>query len=471
MRYWRIFALSYRHPYLPNTAEQKKELLSALGLKDIDDLFCDIPEKYLLKNLLSLPAGKPELEVINTIQTQLKKNRSLLDGPSFLGGGVWAHYIPTIVNMVAGRSEFVTSYTPYQAEISQGMLQTIFEYQSLLAELLDMDVVNASLYDWATGIGEAALMAARFSRRYTFLVPENIHPNRLDVLETYTEPAKVIIKQVAMNPTTGQMDLDDLKQQLTEEIAGVYIENPSYLGTLETQVEEISDLTHQNGSLFVVGVDPTSLGLIKPPGSYGADIVVGEAQPLGSPVSFGGPLLGILACRDDLKLIRQMAGRIMGMTTTLDGEDRGYVMTLATREQHIRRERATSNICSNEALMTVRSAIYLAAMGPEGMRQLSETCLYNAAYAQQELAKIPGIKSPKFTAPHFKEFVVDFTETGKTVDEVNKKLLIAGIQGGKALKGEFENLGESMLLCFTELHSKKDIDALVTEIRTIIGGN
>jgi len=457
------------HPYIPNSnPEIKQELMREIGIKSIEELYADIPEKYLLKKPLNLPEAMSEFEIKRHIETLLSKNRTCEDMPIFLGAGCWPHYVPAVVKEVVQRSEFLTSYTPYQPEISQGMLQALFEYQSMICELTAMDVANCSMYDWASALGEAARMASRVTRRNEILVPRIMHPERRATLKTYTEPADISIKEVAYNPETGQIDLGDLESKISNKTAAVYVENPSYLGFVEEHVDEISGLAHKHGSLFIVGVDPTSLGILKPPGEYGADIVVGEAQPLGNPMNFGGPLLGIFACRDDLNLVRQMPGRIIGLTTTTNGDKRGFCMVLQTREQHIRREKATSNICSNEALCAVASAVYMALLGPQGLQELGETIMYKANYAMRLLSSIKGVKTPVFKSAHFKEFTVNFDGAGLSVKEVNEKLLKMGVHGGKDISREFPELGQTALYCVTEIHSKEDIESLAKSLERIV---
>jgi len=460
------------HPYLPNSPKRiRDDLLKEIGISNVNELYSDVSKNLFNKKKLELPRVHSEYEVFKEVRDILKKNKTVLDMPTFLGAGVWPHYVPAVVKAIISRGEFLTSYTPYQAEISQGMLQALFEYQSLMAELLEMPVVNASMYDWASALGEAALMAKRLTKRNVFLVPKIIHPERLYTLKTYAEPAGIKVAQIEVNKATGQLDLNDLESKFSEfegDVAGVYIENPSYLGFLETQVDKIDEITHEKDALFVVGVDPTSLGVIRPPGDYGADIVVGEGQPLGNPLNFGGPLLGIFATKDDMKFIRQMPGRVIGMTKSEDGKYRGFVMTLQTREQHIRRERATSNICSNEALCAVATAIYLSLLGKRGIIELSKTIFYNSHYAMKKLNQINGVKAPYFNAPHFKEFLATFHREGSRVEDVHKGLLCRGIHGGKVIKKEFPEFGESMLFCVTEIHTKEDIDMLISVIRDII---
>ena len=450
------------HPYIPNSVDEiKREMLNAIGAKDINDLYSDIPEKLLLKKELDLPKeGLSECELKRHVENLLSKNHTFSQLTVFLGAGCWPHYVPAVVEEIVRRSEFLTSYTPYQAEISQGMLQALFEYQSMICELTGMMVSNCSMYDWASALGEAARMAVRVKGRNEVLVPKLIHPERASTLKVYSDPAGIRIGEVDYEKESGQLDLDDLQRKMSDKTAAVYVENPAYLGFIETQVNEISQEAHSRGALLIAGVDPTSLGVLKPPGEYGADIVVGEAQPLGNAMNFGGPLLGIMACREDMGLIRQMPGRIIGLTTTQDGKRPGYCMAMQTREQHIRRERATSNICTNEALCAVASAVYMALLGPQGLRELGETILYKANYAVKLLSEIESLKVPFFESVCFKEFTVNFDQTGLAVNEVNKELLEHGIQGGKDVSKEFPELGQTALYCVTEIHSKEEIQRL-----------
>ncbi len=453
------------HPYIPNSvAEIKEKMMEEMGIKSIEDLYADIPVEVRFRRELKVPGPYPEQEVKRRVESLLGRNKRLRC-PPFLGGGVWPHYVPAVVDEVISRAEFLTSYTPYQPEITQGMLQTLFEYQSLICELTGMEVANSSMYDWATALGEAARMAGRLTRRSTILVPYLMSPNRLAVLRTYTEPVEMKVTQVDYDEATGLIDLEDLKEKINGETAAVYVENPSYLGFVEEDVDAIAEVAHDAGALFIVGVDPISLGLLRPPGDYGADIVVGEGQPLGNHMNFGGPLLGIFACRGDRRMIRQMPGRIIGMTTTVDGSERGFVMTLQTREQHIRRERATSNICTNQALCAVAAAVYLSLLGPNGLRELAELITSRAHYAMRRIGELTGVRAPIFSSYHFKEFTVSFE---KSVEEIHRGLLARGIHGGKSLIEEFPELGETALYCVTELHSKEDIDLLVSALEEVL---
>jgi glycine dehydrogenase subunit 1 len=459
------------HPYIPNSQlEIKKQMMLEIGVKNIDELYTDIPEKYRLKKPLNLPATRSEFKVKRHVEALLSKNKTYYDMPMFLGAGCWPHYLPAVVKEIVQRSEFLTSYTPYQPEISQGMLQALFEYQSVICELTNMDVANCSMYDWASALGEVARMAVRVTGRREILIPRIIHPERAKTLQVYAEPVGITIKNTAYNVETGQIDLEDLGSKISEKTAAVYIENPSYLGFIESQVEEIGKEAHDYNALFIVGVDPTSLGILKPPGEYNADIVIGEAQPLGNSMSFGGPLLGIFACRDDMSLIRQMPGRIIGLTSTVDGNTQGFCMALQTREQHIRREKATSNICSNEALCAVASTVYLTLLGPHGFRELGETIMYKTNYAMRLLSEIEGVKAPIFKSAHFKEFTVNFDSTGLSVKDVHEKLLQHNIHGGKDISKEFLEFGNTALYCVTEIHSKEEIDCLAEALRGILTG-
>ena len=462
--------MSQSHPYLPNSTEQtRKKMFEVIGVSNIEELYSDIPQTIRMREPLKIPRQRSQQEAEKEVQELLGKNTSMGENLSFIGGGVWSHYVPPAVDEMVSRTEFLTSYTPYQVEMSQGMLQALFEYQSMICELTGMSVANASLYDWASAIAEAARMATRVTGRNTLLVPQIVHPERLQTLKTYCEPAGIRVEQIGYVEETGQLDMTDLKSKLSPQISSIYIENPSYLGFIVENVEEISRLCKSNGSLFVVGVDPISLGILKPPGDYGADIVVGEGQPLGNHVNFGGPLLGIFACKDDMNLIRHMPGRLIGMTTTTDGAQRGFTMALQTREQHIRRERATSNICTNESLCAVAAAVYMALMGPQGFRELASEIIYRSTYAQRKIGSIRGVRSPLFKSKHFKEFVANFDLTGLLASQILSTLQSSGIQAGIPISPYFPEFGESVLISVTEKHSLKDIDRLASAIDEGVG--
>ena len=443
-------------------------MMKEIGIKDIEELYSDVPPKFRLKKKLKLPNSMSEQEVESYVGKLLRKNKSLRDMSIFLGAGCWPHYVPAAVEEIVQRTEFLTSYTPYQPEISQGILQALFEYQSMICEITAMDVANCSMYDWASALGEAVRMAVRLTHRTEALIPKIIHPERAGALRTYTEPIGLQIKTLGYDKETGQLNLEDLKSKISEKTAAVYIENPTYLGFIEAQVEDIAKEAHSHGASFIVGVDPISLGVLRPPGEYEADIVIGEGQPLGGHMNYGGPLLGIFACKDDMQLIRQMPGRMIGMTTTLDGKRLGFCNALQTREQHIRRENATSNICSNEALCGVAAAVYLTLLGPKGLEELGKTIMSKAQYAMQLLNKIDGVEAPLFNSVHFKEFTVNFSRTKRTVSQIHERLLQKGIHGGKNITEEFSELGETALYCVTEVHSREEIDALAKALKQIM---
>ncbi|WP_048058309.1 aminomethyl-transferring glycine dehydrogenase subunit GcvPA [Pyrococcus yayanosii] len=445
-----------RH-YIPNSAH-KEEMLREIGFSSIEDLFADVP-KGMVKEF-NLPEGKSEFEVFLELNEVLSKNKTVLEMPSFLGAGTYFHYVPAHVKYLIERSEFLTAYTPYQPEISQGILQALFEYQSLIAELVGLPVVNASMYDWGTAMAEAALMTVRLFRgkRKKFVVPKYTHPERMAVLRTYGAGPGIEIETVGWNEK-GQLNLEELKEKV-EGAAGVYIEMPNFFGILEEEIRAIGEITHDAGAFFVVGVDPTVLGIVEAPGELGADIVVGEAAYFGNPMNFGGPRAGIFAVRNDPKLIRQMPGRIIGMTKDAEGK-RAFVMTLQTREQHIRRAKATSNICSNEALVAVAAAIHIASLGPRGIRELGEVILKNTAYLKKRLSEVGEIP---FEAVNFKDVLVRFE---KPYPEIHEALLERNIHGGYYVKPHFPELGEAALFAATETTRKEWVDALIEALKEV----
>jgi len=456
--------LARTHPYIPNSNESiMRQMLKEIDVGRIGDLFRDIPAGLQEKANLAIPERMSEREVKRRVEQTLSKNQSAFDMLCFLGAGIWPHYVPAAIDAVVGRGEFLTSYTPYQPEISQGMLQTLFEYQSMICELTGMDYANSSLYDWSTALGEAGRMAARVTGRNEFLIPHYMHPERLATLRTFSEPADIKTVEVVQDEKTGAVDLSDLKKKLSTRTAGMYLEYPSFLGFVEEAGDEIAKLVHNAGALFVVGCEPISLGVLKSPGEFGADVVVGEGQPLGSYMNYGGPLLGIFACRGE-SVLRQMPGRVIGKTTTQDGTQDAYCMALQTREQHIRREKATSNICTNEALLALAASMYLSLLGPKGIVELCSVILDRTQYAINRLRNLKGIMVPKFDAFHFMEFTVNFDKTGKKLSAINDELLKVGIQGGLDLTKYYPELGQSALYCVTEVHSHDDIDILADKL-------
>jgi glycine dehydrogenase subunit 1 len=447
------------HRFIPNASEQiRDQMLREIGVKSIDELYSDIPSKVLLKKPLEIEGFESEQEVRLHLDRLLSENRSAVDQQVFLGAGIYNHYIPAAVKAIVARTEFQTSYTPYQAEVSQGLLQALFEFESMIADLTMMEAVNSSLYDGSTALGEAARMAVRVTGRYKVLVPRNLHPDKLSVLRNYSYPVGIQIIPYDYDPETGGLDMDDLQSKLDRETAAVYCEVPSFFGILDPEAARIPSLCHEKGALSITCFDPISLGGLKSPGSYGTDIVIAEGQSISSEMNFGGPSLGIIGCRGD-SLLRQMPGRLIGMTTTIDGKDKAFSMVLQTREQHIRREKATSNICTNEALLGVGAAVYLSLLGPNGLRQLFETILTKTNYAIRRLSELRQATVPKFSAQHYQEFVASF-RAGNRVSRINQKLLAQGIQGGKSLVADFPELGESSLYCVTEIHTAEAVERL-----------
>jgi glycine dehydrogenase subunit 1 len=437
--------------YMPNTADDHRSMLTAIGVERFEDLLAEIPARARLNRPLALPPALSELEVRREIGGLLDRNAHADRSPCFLGAGAYDHAIPSIVPFLASRSEFSTSYTPYQAEMSQGLLQTIFEFQTMVCELTGMDVANASMYDGASALAEAALMACRVTKRSRIAVAGTIHPHHRAVLTTYLSGISHPIHTVRI--MDGRADPDDLRRSLTDDTAAVLVQHPNFLGNLE-DVAAIAEAAHSRGALAVASVDPLSLGLLAPPGVWGADVAVGEGQALGNPMSFGGPFVGFMATKKEF--MRQIPGRIVGATVDTKGRP-GYCLTLQAREQHIRRERATSNICTNQALMALTASIYLATLGPNGLREVGEQCVAKSHYAAERIAGVKGF-SRAAAAPFFKEFVV---RTPRPPADINAALLKAGIIGGLDL-GRFDAAWTNhWLVCVTEKRTREEIDRLV----------
>ena len=436
--------------YLPHTAEDRAEMLAAIGVKDSMELYADVLDNIRLHRPLALGEPLSEREVATYFQKLAAANANLQEYACFLGAGAYDHFIPSTVGHVLGRSEFYTAYTQYQPEISQGYLQALWEYQSMICEITGMPVANASMYDGATAMAEAALLSCHVTRRNEIVVARSVHPNYRAVLETYAKDFGFIVKEVAYSE--GVTSADVLAAAISKNTGAVIIQNPNFFGSLE-DLEALIVKTHEVGALFTAVSDPTALGILETPGKYGADIVVGEGQPLGLAMNFGGPYLGFMAATK--KLMRKLPGRIVGETVDKNGK-RGFVLTLQAREQHIRRDKATSNICSNEALCALAATVYLATVGKEGYAEVASQCLQKAHYAQKELAA-KGI-GRTFNTPFFQEFVVKLTGN---IEEINKKLLAQGIIGGLELGQYYPELAGNMLLCVTENRTKEQIDALV----------
>lgn len=436
--------------YIGNTNEDRELMLKEAGYDSIDSLFKAIPDSVKLKEGLKLPPAQSEMELVRSIKELSNKNLNIDDYACFLGAGAYDHYIPSVIDQLISRQEFYTAYTPYQPEISQGTLQVIFEYQTMISELTGLPVVNASMYDGATAMTEAAIMACESTKRTEVIIASTVHPEYRQVLNTYAKFRNITVVELGYND--GQVDLDELKNKLNKDTAAVIIQSPNFFGIIE-DMAAMKDLIHDNKSLFVVSADPVSLALLKSPGELGADIVVGDGQALGNSLSFGGPYLGFMAVTD--KLMRKMPGRIVGETVDKDG-NRGFVLTLQTREQHIRREKATSNICSNQALNALTATIYLTIMGKEGLKEAAQLCLQKSHYTYNELIKT-GKFSPVFKKPFFKEFVL---KSDKNIKTLNTKLLESNIIGGYDAGLQYPELKDCWLVAVTEKRTKQEIDNL-----------
>ncbi len=442
--------------YLSLSDKDKKEMLSKLGVDSPGDLFRSIPDEIKLKRRLRIPEALSEPEMLEYFEHAGLRN-DFVKGLSFLGAGAYPHVIPTVVDYLSSRGEFVSPYTPYQPEVSQGTLQIIFEFQSLICQLTGMDIANASLYDGASGAAEAVLMAQRLTRKSKVLVAKTLNPQYLQVICTYIRNLDVELEEIDFNES-GRIDMDDLRKRMDDTTAVVVTQSPNFYGVIE-DLQAISDLAHENKALSAVVVsEAVSLGLLKPPGEQGADIVTGEAQSLGMPLSFGGPFLGFMACGK--KFVRQFPGRIAGQTADEDGK-RGYVLTLSTREQHIRRERATSNICTNQALCMLRAAIYMETLGKDGLRELAVRNVDKAQYALEKLCELPGVRR-KLSGPIFNEFVLEFDRPWHELEGV---LRGRGLFGGLAVGGFSSGNDRCVLCCVTEVHRRGDIDLLVSTLK------
>ena len=448
-------------PYIPTTDDDRRAMLEAIGAGSIDELFDMIPEELRLGRELDLPAAMGELELSGHIAELAGQNSAASESTCFLGAGSYDHFIPSVVDFVASRSEFYTSYTPYQAEASQGNLKALFEYQTLITQLTGMDVSNASLYDGAGAAAEAVLMSLNATRRYGKVVTAaSVHPEYRQVLDTYL--VNLGTEMVTVGTPDGVVAVEDLEAAIDDKTACVLVQHPNFFGCLE-DVERLAAVAHENGALLVVAVDPISLGLLKRPGDYGADIVVAEGQPLGCPMSFGGPYLGILACRE--KFVRRMPGRLVGETVDRRG-NRCWALTLQTREQHIRREKATSNICTNQGLLALRATVYLAAMGPKGLRSTAELCLHKARYAVDQWTA-EGLLESAFGAPTFKEFVVRVP--GGRMDDLLEAAADQGVMAGVPLGCWYPEFDDCLLMAVTEKRTKGEIDQMTEIVRGVTG--
>jgi len=455
---------NFIHPYIPNSVpEVKEKMLKEIGVRDVDELYEDIPEELRLKRELNLPEPLfSELELKRHLEKILNKNKSCEEYVSFLGGGCAQHYVPAICDEITNRSEFLTAYAgePYE---DAGRFQALFEYESLMAELLDFDVVNVPTYDWGQAASTSIRMAGRITKRNKVLIADTLSPDRLAIIRNYCQPV-MTIAMISHLPETGLIDLGDLESKMTLDVAAVYFENPSYLGFIETQGESIADIAHANGSLCVVGVDPISLGVLKPPSQYGADIACGDIQGLGNHMYYGGSLGGFIASRDEERFVMEYPSRLFGIAKTSARGEWGFGDVAYSRTSFAGREKGKEFVGTAAALYGISAAVYLSLMGPQGMRELGQHILQKSQYAEKKLAGIRDVRL-RFRSAHFKEFVVDFSRTGKSVLEINRALLESGIFGGKDLSGEFSELPNCALYCVTEVLTKNDIDMLADSLR------
>ena len=442
--------------YLPKSPAERLEMLTAIGAKSMEELFSTIPEAYRLKKPLNLPGPFSEAEVIRYFEERGAENS--VGYSSFLGAGVYLHLRSVVTDAILQRGEFLTSYTPYQAEISQGTLQAIFEFQTLMCQLTGQEVANASMYDGSTATTEAVLMAERLTGRRRVLVARSLHPEYREVLRTYAKNSGLTVEEVPFG-SAGTLDVAGLKNSMRDDVCAVVVQSPNFLGAIES-LTPIAEAAHAGGALLVVAVaEALSLGVVKPPSE--ADIVAMEGQSFGLAPSYGGPFVGVIASRE--KFVRQMPGRLAGQTTDLSGH-RGFVLTLATREQHIRREKATSNICTNQALCALAATVHLSLLGKEGIREVAEQNLAKAQFTLSELVKIPGVKR-SFAAPFFNEFAV---ELPRSVKMVNADLLRSKIVGPYVLGSAYPELSKHALVCVTETTPRAEIERFVGAVKTAL---
>ncbi|MBN2381138.1 aminomethyl-transferring glycine dehydrogenase subunit GcvPA [candidate division WOR-3 bacterium] len=443
--------------YVSNTVEDVKKILAAVGVEDFEDLLADIPKNLRVKGELNLPPALSEYEAKVLLGRLAGGTYDLGKLVSFMGAGVYDHISPSLVNYVISKPEFYTAYTPYQPEVSQGTLAAIYEYQSLISELFDMDVSNASVYDGASALAEAVHMARALTFRKRILVAETLHPYHTRVIRTYAEGLEIPVEIIPA--THGVIEMTTVDEMLNEDVAAIVVSHPNFFGLLES-VFEISDTVHKVGGFLIVSVDPISLGVLAPPGTYEADIAVAEGQSLGIPLGFGGPYLGIFTARKDY--IRRMPGRIIGRTTDLDGND-GFVMTLQTREQHIRREKATSNICTNEGLCALAATVFLSVIGRQGIKEMANLCVQKAHYLAERLQKLGGCEL-EFRNAFFKEFAVrTHRPAAEIIDAMLKKGFLAGVDLGQFRK-DWKNL---LLVAVTEKRTKQEMDAFINALASI----
>jgi len=456
------------YPYIPNSVPAVKEqMLKEVGAESAEDFYEDVPEKLRLKRRMNLPEPLlSEYALKRHVEGILAKNKTAGEYLSFLGGGCWQHHVPAVCDEVNQRGEFLTAYAgePYD---DHGRFQALFEYASMMGELLNMDVVNVPTYDGFQATATSLRMATRITGRREVLIAKTISADLLSRIRDYCKP-NIEIRLMAYHSETGQLDLDALKAEISTKTAAVYFENPSYLGFIETRGEEISEIAHDHGAICVVGADPISLGILRPPADYGADIVCGDIQPLGMHLQFGGGQAGFIATRDEEEYVMEYPSRLFGIAPTSVPGEYGFGDVAYERTSFAVREEGKEWVGTAAALWGITAGVYLALMGPQGMMEIGEGIMARSRYAMLEIDKIQGVRAPVFQSPHFKEFVVHFDGTGKTVAEINKALLAREIFGGKDLTKEFPELGNSALYCVTEVHTKDDMDRLVHALKEVV---
>jgi glycine dehydrogenase subunit 1 len=463
----KVVELVSAHPYMPNSDPGiKREMLKEIGVQSVEELFADIPEGTRLKKRLQLPPAKSEYQVRREVEAILSRNKTCGDLVSFLGAGCWPHYVPAVCDEINSRSEFLTAYAG-DVYSDLGRYQAFFEFQSMIGNLVAMDVVGFPWYSWGSVSADSARMAVMITDRHEILTPRTVSPDRLSIMRRHCE-GLADVKLIENDPVSGQASLDDMRSKISSRTAAVYIENPTYLGFVESQCEEISKIAHDHGALLAVGVEPLSLGILTPPGEYGADIVCGEGQPLGIRMNFGGGLLGFLACRDIERFVSAMPHRLISITTTERKGEWGFTYVLPERTMFAARDKARSFTGTATALWAITAAVYLSLLGPNGLRELAEVIMQKSHYAMKRMSEIRGIKVPIFKSCHFEEFTANFDATEKTVSQVNKVLLSSGMIGGKDISKEFPELGNTALYCVTEMHTSADIDRLAAALEEAV---
>ncbi|PZC46251.1 MAG: glycine dehydrogenase subunit 1 [Chloroflexi bacterium] len=455
-------------PFIPNSVPSiRDKMLDAIGIKSVEDIYASIPNEIRFGGALNLPSPiRSESRLRKHVEQILSKNRNAQDNINFLGAGCWQHYVPAVCDEIAQRGEFVTAYGGGQFG-DHGKWQAVFEFQSLLGELIGMDVVSTPTYDWSAAANSALLMACRYTGRNEILVPETISADRLLQMYNFVRPV-ASIKKIKMVSNTGLMDTSDLRSKISSATASVYFENPTFLGAIETGAYEIVDIAKSKGALATVGVDPITLGVISPPSEYGADIVVGDIQPLGIHMYGGGGLGGFIASNDNPELIAEYNALLVSIAPGLRPGEFGFDYSTFDRTSYEKRGLSPDYIGTTQWLWAIIAGVYLSLMGPVGMNEVGKTIMERSSYASKKLGNIPGIKSPSLSNLFFKEFVVDFSDTGKTVEEINIDLLDRGVFGGFDLSSQFKCLGQSSLYCVTEVHTKDDIDFLTQSLKEIL---